>query len=92
MNTPPPRRLVRDRRTPWQKIQEEVVVVLPRERRVYLLNPTAGFLWDLLAEPRTAEELAGALEREFDVTFARALADVRNFTGSLAGAGVLRET
>lgn len=53
------------------------------------LNETGAFLWDLLKEERTAEELTGALCREFDVAEETAAADVAAFLSQVKEAGLL---
>jgi hypothetical protein len=51
---------------PFQKMNDEVLVVDPRTREVHLLNVTATRIWDLLETPRTAVEISSALAEEFD--------------------------
>lgn len=51
---------------PFQKLNDEVLVVDPRTREVHLLNVTATRIWDLLENPRTADELLVLLSQEFD--------------------------
>lgn len=53
------------------------------------LNETGAFLWDLLKEERTAEELTGALCHEFDVAEETAAADVAAFLSQVKEAGLL---
>ena len=43
------------------------------------LNPTASFLWDVLAQPRTVGELTVLLTEEFDVSRETAEKDVALF-------------
>ena len=43
------------------------------------LNPTASFLWDVLAQPRTVGELTVLLTEEFDVSPEIARKDVTLF-------------
>lgn len=43
------------------------------------LNPTASFLWDALAQPRTVSELTDLLTEEFDVSGEIAEKDVTLF-------------
>lgn len=43
------------------------------------LNPTASFLWDALAQPRTAYKLTVLLTKEFDVSPEIARKDVSLF-------------
>jgi hypothetical protein len=53
------------------------------------LNDTAACVWELLAQDRTADELAGAVAEEFDVDAATARADVQAFLDEIAGMGLL---
>ena len=53
------------------------------------LNETAAFLWELLKEDRTEEELAGLLYEEYEISKEDALETVRRFCKSLQDEGVL---
>lgn len=56
----------RDPGLPYQKLDEETIVVDPRSREVHLLNETAARVWELLASPRSLDELAATLGEEYD--------------------------
>ena len=53
------------------------------------LNDTAAFLWELLKESRTEEELATLLYNEYEISEEKALETVRRFCRSLQEEGVL---
>ena len=53
------------------------------------LNETAAFLWELLKEERTAEELAALLYEEYEISEEHALETVTRFCQSLQEEGVL---
>ena len=53
------------------------------------LNETAAFLWELLKEERTAEELAELLYNEYEISKEHSLETVKNFCKSLQEEGVL---
>jgi len=57
----------RDGELPFQKLDEETIVLGPRRREVHLLNETAARLWELFASPRSLDELAATLADEYDV-------------------------
>ena len=57
----------RDPGVPHQKLDEETIVVDPRTREVHLFNETAARIWELLASPRSLDELTAALAGEYDV-------------------------
>ena len=56
----------RDPELPYQKLDEETIVVNPRSREVHLLNETAARVWELLASPLSLDALAAALGDEYD--------------------------
>lgn len=53
------------------------------------LNETAAFLWELLKEERTEEELAALLFNEYEISEENALETVRRFGKMLQEEGVL---
>ena len=53
------------------------------------LNETAAFLWELLKEERTAEELATLLYNEYEISKEKALETVKKFGELLGKEGVL---
>jgi hypothetical protein len=50
------------------------------------MNPTAKFLWELLAEDQTKESLTAALVERYDVTEETAAKDVQTFLDKLTSA------
>jgi PqqD family protein of HPr-rel-A system len=56
----------RDPAVPFQKLEEDTIVVDPRTREVHLLNDTAGRIWDLLSSKATVEDLAARLGEEYE--------------------------
>ena len=72
---------------------ESVVVALGEASRsfngIIKLNETGRFLWDLLAEGATAEELHSRMMEEYDVSSDIAKADIEKFVSSLRGAGII---
>ena len=53
------------------------------------LNETAAFLWELLKEDRTEEELATLLYDKYEISKEGALETVRRFCKSLQDEGVM---
>ena len=53
------------------------------------LNDSAAFLWRLLENERTAQELAGELVAEYGIDMQQALADAEAFAAALKEAGLL---
>ncbi len=60
-------------------------------QKVYLLNDTAAAIWELLAEPLTREELARALQEQYDAPEGSVPEDVEDFVQDLLQRGFLTE-
>jgi PqqD family protein of HPr-rel-A system len=56
----------RDPGLPFQKLEEETIVVDPRSREVHLLNDTAARVWELLESSCSLDELTETLAEEYD--------------------------
>ncbi|ACV61546.1 conserved hypothetical protein [Desulfofarcimen acetoxidans DSM 771] len=56
---------------------------------VITLNETGAFLWKLLADGKTGQELLGALLEEYDTTEAKAKADIDLFLTKLKAADLI---
>jgi hypothetical protein len=74
---------------PYQKLNDEVLVVDPRTREVHLLNVTATRVWDLLETPQTSEQLLALLSEEFDAPADALRADVESLLGDLGAKGLV---
>jgi hypothetical protein len=56
---------------------------------IVTLNDTAAFMWDILADDCTVEELADRVAAEYDVAYNAALNDVQIFLNDLSKLGAL---
>lgn len=74
---------------PFQKMNNEVLVVDPRTREVHLLNATATRIWDLLEDALTADQVLAALTEEFDATPESMRADVTAMLVELGAKGLV---
>lgn len=74
---------------PFQKMNDETLVVDPKTREVHLLNATASRVWELLATPQTLGDLVGSLGREFDAPVETLRADVTALLHELSGKGLI---
>lgn len=74
---------------PFQKMNDEVLVVDPRTREVHLLNPTATRIWDLLEEPCTPAQVLAILSDEFDAPVEALRADLETLLRELGIKGLL---
>ena len=79
----------RDPGLPFQKLEEETIVVDPRTREVHLLNETAARVWELLASPSTLDDLTEALAEEYDGAPEAMRAGVEELLGGLHDKGLL---
>jgi PqqD family protein of HPr-rel-A system len=80
---------LRDAALPFQRMEEEAIVVDPRTREVHLFNGTAARIWELLATPRSIDEVCGALIDEFDAEPEALRREVEAFVTDLGGRGLL---
>ncbi len=60
----------------YRVIDEEAVLLNPVDNRIHLLNEVATFVWKLLAEPQSIDDIVSAVCREFDVDPERARSDI----------------
>lgn len=73
-------------------MQGETVIYNPETRTFCVLNETAAFIWDQLAEARTAEEIAALLRESFDgVNGTEAERDVRHALDQLVDMEMVAE-
>ena len=81
----------RDPELPFQKLEEETIVVDPRTREVHLLNDTAGRVWELLASSCSLDELTETLAEEYEATPEAMRAGVEELLDGLRDKGLLIE-
>jgi PqqD family protein of HPr-rel-A system len=82
----------RDPGVPFQKLDEETIVVDPRTREVHLLNDTAARIWELLASSQSVDELTAALGEEYEAPPGELRDDVEQLLGGLGDKGLLAGT
>jgi PqqD family protein of HPr-rel-A system len=77
---------LREPTLPFQRLDEEAIVVDPRTREVHLLNETGARIWELLEEESTVDELVEALADEYEGAAPEALRrEVAGFISDLGG-------
>lgn len=74
---------------PFQKILDEVIILVPRERRLHRLNEAAALLWLSLDAPRTADDLASTLLDEYEIDDETARSDARTFLREMEEKGLV---
>ncbi len=87
MSLPP--RFTRPAEWPFQKIGDEIVVVVPRARLMHRIEGVGVRIWELLERPATVASLVSALESEFEVERETLEADVVGFLEELRGRELL---
>ena len=79
----------RDAELPFQQLDEELIVVDPKSREVHLLNETAARIWELLAAPRSLDELADTLGDEYDADDDELRTAISECLSGLSGKGLV---
>ena len=70
-------------------VDDELVMLDPRQSRYFGLDRIGQRIWELLERPQSVGELCAALEGEFDVSTETCRADVLAFLGQLEEAELL---
>ena len=79
----------RDPGLPFQRMDEDAIVINPQTREVHLLNGTAARIWELLETPLSINDLVSALGNEFDAEPAALRREVETFVADLGDKGLL---
>jgi len=79
----------RDPGIPFQRLEEETVVVDPSRREVHLLNDTAARIWELLSTPHSVEQLVAELDEEYDAPPEELRSAVEELVSSFGEKGLL---
>jgi len=58
--------------------QAKVIFYTPR-RRAYVLNESAGAIWDFCARPRDVDSVAAHLRQRYGISALRAKRDIKRF-------------
>lgn len=88
-------RFVRSDSVVSRVIAEETLIVPIRGgvgdlASIYSLNPVASVIWQVLAEPRSTEEVVSVVAGEFEANGAQLTADVESFLAEMQSAGLVR--
>ena len=88
-STAPPPAWRRASALPFQRLDEEVLVVDPRTRSVHLLNPTATRVWELLQTTTTQSRLIEVLCAEFEAPADAIRRDLEQLLVDLSAKGLI---
>jgi hypothetical protein len=75
--------IVAVKETVFSDLGGEIALLNMRSGEYFGLNEVGAFIWSLIQEPRTVEEICSAVEREFDVTHDRCAHDLGVLIGEL---------
>jgi PqqD family protein of HPr-rel-A system len=70
-------------------VDGEAILLDPTTGEFYALRGTAGAIWDLLAEPRSLDDLVSKLATTYDVDPDVCRTEVERFVGKLAESGLI---
>jgi PqqD family protein of HPr-rel-A system len=56
----------RDAALPFQRMEEETIVVDPKAREVHLFNETGARIWELLETASSVDEIVATLAEEYE--------------------------
>ena len=71
---------------------DEIVALDPEGGTCFGFNPVAAGVWQLLAEPRTFDELHGALLAEYEIDPQQCAEDLQSLLHDMAGKGLIAES
>jgi coenzyme PQQ synthesis protein D (PqqD) len=88
-------RYVRNPEFVFRRIETEIVLLPVRRNMgdlesIFSLNEVGGRVWELLATPRSLDELRASVVQEFEVTDAEAERDLRAFLDELLSIDAVR--
>jgi hypothetical protein len=72
------------------EVNGEVVALNVDRGQCYGLNEVASRIWDMLAEPRTVDQLRDALTESYDVDVETCESEVKRLIGELQAEGLVR--
>ena len=75
--------------TPWQEMDDQILVLMPKQNTVHELNTTASFLWKSIDGELSIDDLTNLLLEEFDVNFETAQKDLQEFVSEMKVQGLL---
>ena len=88
--TDQPKTLRRDPTLPFQRMDEDAIVVDTRTREVHLLNETAARIWELLEAASSVDDVVESLAEEYEgASAAKQRHEVESFLSELGAKGLL---
>ena len=74
-----------------KKVSGSLCLLKSKDKYVYKLNETAGFLWELLSKKQSKQELIKALSNKYKISQSQAEKDVDNFLKYYLGEKLIKK-
>ncbi|MFH1231912.1 MAG: PqqD family protein [Planctomycetota bacterium] len=75
---------------PFQKIEDETIIVDPKNRLMHQLNDVGSRLWELLIKERSVQEIADIIVEEYDIDAPTAQKDIIQILETLSEQKLIR--
>lgn len=70
-------------------VGDEVVILSMEDETYYGLNPVAAFIWNLIQEPKTMDEIKRAICEEYDIEEETCNKDLKEIISDLINKGLI---
>lgn len=75
--------VIRNSKIAWQKVEEKVVLVSPKTKKIHILYGTGGYLWECLEQQRSVDQLTELVCEQYDATQEQAQLDIQEFLNQM---------
>ena len=83
------KKLMRNKSAAWQQVEENIIVVTGKTRKMHILDGVGYRIWEIMDNPVTKEDITGIISSEFDADTAQIEKDVDEFLDALAEKSVI---
>ncbi|MDP8241168.1 MAG: PqqD family protein [Candidatus Hatepunaea meridiana] len=77
------RTIQRNNDVAFRILDGEAVLLNPVDNQIHLLNEVATFIWELLPEPKSEDDILSAIREEFEVEYTQVLSDLQKYSDQL---------
>lgn len=74
----------------WRQVVDEMLVVDPRNGKIYPLNPVSSFIWESLDGTKDLKAIEEAIQKQFEVSQEEATKDLTEFIEQLEQAELIQ--
>jgi len=75
--------IVRDSEAVWRKLDDEVFIIDQAGEKVFALNKTAAFIWELAGDNMSISEIVKQICTRFEIDEATARTDISELVGEM---------